>query len=125
MKLVNKALNSLRLLLGFKGLKKRCLLLKNGENLTPEEKIDLLELFYQSPCLGIAYELKEEFREIYESSTTVKMGLRKFKKWLIYARIMLGKVANTLNKHIQEICHYFISLLVLISRAYHHRYGRA
>lgn len=57
----------------------------------------------------MAYELKEEFREIYESSTTIKMGLRKFKKWLIYARIMLGKVPKTLNKHIQGICHYFIS----------------
>ena len=109
MKLVNKALNSLRLLLGFKGLKSRCLLLKNGEDLTREEKNDLLRLFYQSPCLGIAYELKEEFREISETSTTVKMGLRRFKKWLIYARIMLGQVANTINKYIQEICHYFIS----------------
>ena len=109
MKLVNKALNSLRLLLGFKGLKNRCLLLKNGEDLTPEEKSSLLQLFHQSPCLGIAYELKEEFREIYETSTTVKMGLRRFKKWLIYARIMLGQVANTINNYIQEICHYFIS----------------
>ncbi len=108
MKLVNKALNSLRLLLGFKGLKNRYLLLKNGEDLTPEEKSELLQLFYQSPCLGIAYELKEEFREIYETSTTLKMGLRRFKKWLIYARIMLGQVANTINKYIQEICHYFV-----------------
>ena len=109
MKLVNKALNKLRLLLGFKGLKNRCLLLKNSEDLSAEEKNELLQLFQISPCLGIAYELKEEFREIYETSTTVKMGLRKFRKWLIYARIMLGKVANTLNKYIQEICHYFIS----------------
>ncbi len=55
MQLVNKALNRLLLLLVFKGLNNRCLLLKYGEYLTPEEKNDLLELFYQSPCLGIAY----------------------------------------------------------------------
>jgi hypothetical protein len=37
MKLVNKALNKIRLLLELKGLKNRCLLLKNGTNLTESE----------------------------------------------------------------------------------------
>jgi transposase len=69
MKLVNKALNQLRLSLELKGLKKRSLLLKNGQELTEEEKLDLQNLLQTSPCLAIAYELKEEFREIYETST--------------------------------------------------------
>lgn len=78
--LVNKALNKIRLLLDLKGLKNRILLIKNSCDLREEEKLDLRELLNKSPCLNIAYELKEELRNIYETSTTIKMGLRKIKK---------------------------------------------
>ncbi len=60
MKLVNKALNQLRLSLELKGLKNRCLLLKNGRDLTEEGNKELVELLQKSPCLSIAYELKKE-----------------------------------------------------------------
>ena len=109
MKLVNKSLNKLRLNLGLKGLKNRCLLLKNHSDLTEEEQQELKGLLEVSPCLSIGYELKEELREIYETTTTVKMGLRKLKKWLISARIILGQTAETLSNHLTDICHYFIS----------------
>lgn len=108
-KLVNKSLNKIRLLLGLKGLKNRTLLLKNGENLSEEERGELEELLNTSPCLSIAYELKEELRDIYETSTTVKMGLRRLEKWLVFARALFGKTAETLERHIQEICHYFVN----------------
>jgi hypothetical protein len=39
----------------------------------------LQELLKESPCLRIAYELKEEFRDIYKTSTTVKWGREKWK----------------------------------------------
>ena len=39
------------------------------------------QLLDGSPCLSIAHELKEEIRDIYENSTTVKMGIRKLTKW--------------------------------------------
>lgn len=107
MKIVNKSLNKIRLLLDLKGLKNRNLLLKNNCNLTQEEDRDLRELLNQSPCLNIAYELKEELRNIYESSTTIKMGTRKIKKWLSSAQLLFGSTANTLKKHIQEIANYF------------------
>lgn len=109
MQLVNKALNRIRLLLDLKGLKNRCLLLKKSQDLTPEEKIELDNLLNQSACLRIAYELKEELRDIYETSTSLKMGLRRMHKWLTYARIILGKTADTLEAHLPEICHYFIN----------------
>lgn len=109
MKLVNKALNQLRLSLELKGLKNRCLLLKNGRDLTKEEKKELVELLQKSPCLSIAYELKEEFHEIYETSTTVKMGRRRFQKWLTTAGCIFGSVTKTILKHLEEICNYFIS----------------
>ncbi len=57
MKLVNKSLNKIRLILGLKGLKNRTILLKNYQDLTEEEKEKLLEVLRQSPCLSIAYEI--------------------------------------------------------------------
>ena len=92
-KLVNKALNKIRLLLDLKGLKKRNLLLKNGKDLTEEETQELKKLLAQSPCLSIAYELKEELRDIYETSTSVKMGYRRLKKWLVTARFIFAQTA--------------------------------
>lgn len=109
MKLVNQSLNRIRLLLDLKGLKNRCLLLKNSQNLSSEETQELENLLNQSACLRIAYELKEELRDIYETSTSFKMGLRRMKNWLTYARLILGKTADTLEAHLPEICHYFIN----------------
>ena len=106
-KLVNKSLNKIRLLLELKGLKNRNLLLKNTCDLTEEEKLDLSGLLNKSPCLNIAYELKEELRNIYETSTTIKMGLRRIKKWLRSAQFLFGSTADTLEKHLHGICNYF------------------
>lgn len=108
MKLVNKAFNQLRLLLGFKGLNNRNLLLKNSRDLTEEEKVELFGLLQKSPCLSIAYELKEEFREIYETSTTVKIGHKRFKQWLIMARYFFRQTTQTISKYLKEICNYFV-----------------
>jgi transposase len=109
MKLLNSSLNDLRLKLELKGFKNRCLLLKNYADLTEEEKAELKPLLDLSPCLSIAYELKEELRNIYENSTTVKMGMRKLTKWLTSARVLFGKTAETIERHLPEICHYFIN----------------
>jgi transposase len=53
--------------------------------------------------------LKEEFRDIYETSTTVQMGRRRFKKWLITASCIFGPITRTILKYLEEICNYFIS----------------
>lgn len=109
MKLVNKNLNKIRLELGLRGLKNRTLLLKNGEDLRPEEQVELQEVLAKSGVLAIAYELKEELREIYETSTTVAQGFRKMGNWLSYAQIILGEAAKTISSHLGDICNYFIS----------------
>jgi transposase len=106
-KLVNKSLNKIRLILKIKGLKNRCLLMSNQENLTSEEQEDLELILKSSPSLKIAHELKEELITIYNSDITPSGGMRKMKKWLISARIMFGSAADTLNSHIDEICNYF------------------
>lgn len=77
--------------------------------MTSEEQEELPKLLTLSPCLGIAYELKEELRNIYETITMVKMGLRNLQKWLASVRCLFDQIARTLAQHIQEICHYFIN----------------
>ena len=108
-KLVSKALNKIRLALNLKGLKNRCLLMNNQINLTVEEREELELMLTSSPSLKIAHELKEELIAIYNSDITPSGGMRKMKKWLISARVLLPSAADTLNSHIDEICNYFIN----------------
>ena len=109
MKLLNEALNQLRKLLGVKIKRSRYLLLKNFVELTADEKEQLEEVLNQSEVLRIAYWMKEEFREIYETSQTVKSGWNRFKKWLVLAQVVYAKVAETIRNHLEGICNYFIS----------------
>ena len=106
-KLVNKAVNKIRLKLSLKGLKNRWLLMKNKTNLTNEEKEELEPILTSSPSLRIAHELKEELIAIYNSDITSCGGMRAMKKWLISARVMFGSAADTLDSHLAEICNYF------------------
>lgn len=106
-KLINKALNKIRLALNLKGLKNRCLLMNNQGNLTSEEKEELELMLKSSPSLRIAHELKEELITIYNSDISVSGGMKKIKKWLRSARVMFGSAADTLDSHIEEICNYF------------------
>ena len=108
-KLVSKALNKIRLALNLKGLKNRCLLMNNQINLTVEEREELELMLTSSPSLKIAHELKKELIAIYNSDITPSGGMRKMKKWLISARVLLPSAADTLNSHIDEICNYFIN----------------
>jgi len=52
--------------LGIKNLGIRHLLLSNQENLKKEEKEELSMVFHAIPILQIAYDIKEELRQIYE-----------------------------------------------------------
>jgi transposase len=91
-----------------RGLKNRCLLLKNNQVLEPNEKTELEIMLNHSPCLRIAYCLKEELRDISESKLTVKGGLRLMKKWLVWGKLFIGDAANAISNHLPEIANYFI-----------------
>ena len=106
-KLVNKALNKIRLALNLKGLENRYLLMNNQANLANEEQEKLELILNFSPSLRIAHELKEELITIYNSDITPCGGMRKMKKWLISAKVMFGSAADTLDSHLEEICNYF------------------
>lgn len=106
-KIVNKSLNSIRLKLELKGLKNKNLLMMTQSKLTALEESELELILQFSPTLRIAHELKEDILRIYNSDITPNQAIKKMKKWLISAKIILGNAANTLNTHLEEICNYF------------------
>ena len=97
MKLVNGELNKLRKKVGVTLKGSKYLLLKNQSNLENEEKLKLEQVLSQSSCLRIAYELKEEFRLIYETSRSVKSGQRRLQKWLHQAQIFYQDATQTIE----------------------------
>lgn len=109
MKAVNQDLNKLRKKLGITDRGSKFLLLRNGVDLAPEQIAKLAVFLEKSVVLRIAYELKEEFRQIYETNHTVKSGRRQFDKWLRLADLCLNEAASTIRNHLDGICNYFMS----------------
>lgn len=91
MKLVNEELNKLRKKVGVNTKGSKYLLLKNQADLNAEQIVKLELILSQSSCLRIAYELKEEFRQIYETSRGVKAGQRRLHS-------LVGSSPGTLSK---------------------------
>jgi transposase len=94
MKLVLETLNKIRRLVGVKTKGSKYLLLKNHQDLTESDKAQLEQILSQSPCLRLAYEMKEEFREIYQTSKSVQSGMKKMQEWLVQAQVFYGKTAQ-------------------------------
>ena len=94
MKVVNKDLNKLRRAAGITDRKSKYLLLSNRVNLNPEQIYKLELILKKSECLRIAYEMKEKFREIYETNLTVKEGQKNIKEWLNHAQVFLRESAQ-------------------------------
>ena len=109
MKAVNKDLNKLRRGIGITDRGSKYLLLSNRINLE-QEQIEKLEIILKkSECLRIAYDMKEEFREIYEANMTVTIAQTEFKDWLNYAKIFFQESASTIVNHFEGICNYFLN----------------
>jgi len=109
MKAVNKDLNKLRRGIGITDRGSKYLLLSNRINLE-QVQIEKLEIILKkSECLRIAYEMKEEFREIYETNMTVTIAQTEFKDWLNYAQIFFQESASTIVNHFEGICNYFLN----------------
>jgi transposase len=109
MKAVNKDLNKLRRAVGITDRGSKYLLLSNGSNLNSDQIERLAITLEKSECLRIAYEMKEEFREIYETDMTVKIAQTKFKDWLNYATIFFKESCSTIVNHFERICNYFLN----------------
>ncbi|MEG4812503.1 transposase [Microcoleus sp. F8-D3] len=52
--------------------------------------------------------MKEKFREIYETTFTVKEGQNKIKEWLNHTQVFLIESASTIENHFEGICNYFL-----------------
>lgn len=109
MQLLIKKLKTIACQMGMRGVAKQSLLLKNKEDLKPEEEPDLEKCLKGSKRLRKAYEYKEDFRSIYETSQTVEEGEKNFQKWLKKASDIYGEVAETIRRHLDSICNYFLS----------------
>jgi transposase len=109
MKAVNKDLNKLHRGIGITDRGSKYLLLSNRINLELAQIEKLEIILKKSECLRIAYEIKEEFREIYETNMSVKIAEIKFKNWLNYAQIFFQKSASTIVNHFEGICNYFLN----------------
>jgi transposase len=94
----------------FKNLK--WLLLKNGEDLTPEQKKKLDRTLLRSPQLKLIYDHKEKFREIFNQNLTREQGQIELDKWIESAKKMnnkyMNKFLNTLNNWKDYILNYFV-----------------
>jgi transposase len=116
----------------------RWLLVKNRDELKPEEEERLLEVLAASPELRTAYLLKEEFRTIFEKVKDPQQAERFLRAWMWKARQTgdryLAKFINTLRNWWTEILNYFgeritngfvegmnRAIRAIISRAYGYR----
>lgn len=109
MKPVNEELNKIRQQAGVKDKGSKFILLKNGEDLTTEETTKLVEILSRSKRLRSAYEWKEEFREIYQKSSTVEEGKIRLSEWLNKAQSVYCVAITTIRHHLDGICNYFIN----------------
>ena len=109
MKSVQSELNIIRLQADVKDKGSKFMVLKNGQDLTASEKNKLFDILGQSTRLRIAYELKEEFRNIYETTRTVEEGKTKLEKWLDKAKVVYSDAITTIHNHFEGICNYFLN----------------
>jgi len=107
MQQVNRELNKLRKLMKVTKKHLKNWLLKNRKDLKKEDKEKLDKILMEHPCLKIAYDIKEELREIYEKRQTVKGGKRAIEKWLRTADVLYRKSARMIKSHLEGICNYF------------------
>jgi transposase len=89
----------------------RWLLVKNRDELKPEEEARLMEVLAASPELRTAYLLKEEFRTIFEKINDPRQAERFLRAWIWKANRTgdryLAKFVNTLRNWWTEILKYF------------------
>lgn len=84
-------------------------MLKNRENLSDKQEDRLAEILAHSKRLKRAYELKEEFRRIFEVTQSVTQGKEQLLEWLKKAQPIYCDVLTTIRNHLDGICNYFLN----------------
>ena len=109
MKYLNEELNKIRIQSKIKGKGSRFIILRNGVDLKEEERIKLATVLSQSKRIKLAYELKEEFRDIFESHHSVEEGKKLLLEWIKKAQPIYSDTLAMLRNHIDGICNYFLN----------------
>ena len=104
---LNKELNKIRRQVRVFDRGSKFLLLRNGVDLTEDERQTLEQILKRSKRLRKAYESKEELRAIYESPLTVETGRLHLEEWLNRSQKIYSEVTATIRKHLDDICNYF------------------
>ena len=94
MQATNKELNKIRRQVSVFDRGSKFILLKNGVDLTVDERQTLEQLLQRSKRLRKAYESKEELRAIYESPLTVETGRLHLEQWLNRAQKIYSEVTT-------------------------------
>ena len=106
MKPVNEELKKVRKQVKMAVQGSKFFLLKNGMDLMESKRVKLELILRHSKRLKLAYELKEESREIFENCQTVEEGREQFVKWLQKARSIYCDVITTIRNHLDGICNW-------------------
>ena len=77
--------------------------------MTEEQKSKLEDILKYSKRLQLAYTLKEDFRTIFETCKTPEDGRERLQAWLQEAKVVYGAVLETICKHLDNICNYFLN----------------
>lgn len=109
MKYVNEELNKILRQSKIKGKGSRFIVLRNGVDLKEEERIKLATVLSQSKRVKLAYELKEQFREIFASDHSVEEGKQSLLEWIKKAQPIYSDTLTMLRNHIDGICNYFVN----------------
>lgn len=114
MKSVNEDLNKIikQSKKRFKHLKikyAKYLLLKNKSELDAEQAEQVEQILSCSQRLREAYELKERFREIYQSHQAPEEARVEIEKWMEKGQKLYCDSIKTIRNHLDGICHYFIN----------------
>ncbi|MEI6330506.1 MAG: transposase [Pseudanabaena sp. ELA645] len=77
---------------------------ESGTTHDPNQQYFVLAVFERQ-----AYNLKEEFKNIFETCKTPEDGQEKLKAWLEKAKPVYGAVLETIRNHLDNICNYFLN----------------
>ncbi|ASC70521.1 hypothetical protein XM38_014600 [Halomicronema hongdechloris C2206] len=84
------------------------LILKSRSELDAEQEEQVEEVLRCSQRLRKAYELKESFRDIYQSYQAPEEARIQLEKWMKEGENLYCSCIKTIKNHLDGICHYFI-----------------
>lgn len=112
-KMANDALDKVRSKNQFNGMRHKWIrfkLLKNGKDLTENDKAVIFDIKQDNKEIGKAYEMKESLIQLYDypDRASAKEHLKRWVEWVMQSTIFKMKtVARTVRRHMDQILNWF------------------